>query len=661
MLADIASERPLAAAQTFPLVAAQPGIWMAEQLAAASNAYVVAQYVELNGRLDVACFSAAVRLGLAEADLVHARFVETEEGPAQLVPNNVQAVDLPEPELVDLTGEADPAGAARRLMRDDLERPRTLAGEAPLYRHMLFRLSAEGSAPGGAERWFWFQRYHHLSVDGYGFTAIARRVSEIYTALRRGLAPSPSPFVSFAEVVKEYAAYDGSPAQAADRRFWAEHARDLPQAVTLSSRRAPADRKFSLPLRERIALDAQTTALLSAHATAGRVSVGVMAMAAVAVYLRRMTGAARLSVGAHFMRRMGSVALHAIGPVVNVLPLQIAIDADMCFLDVAAALGRELDMVRRRQRYEAELLRRDLGFLASGRALHGPLLNFKMFDYRLDFAGVEGITHQLASGPVEDIEFDLYLAERELIVDLVANGARYGQRELELHAARLARFARRLAESPQTPIGEIALLTESETALIAAANDTRRVIPPLSVCDLLHAQAERTPDALALIDRRHRLAYREMRGQVARLARALAAAGVARGDRVAVALPRSVHLSLALMAALEAGAAYLPLDTSYPDERLAYMVEDAAPRLIVTNSVLRGRFETMAPVLIFDALAVIEADALACARRVAVARRRGLCHLHVRLDGTAEGRRRSAWGGGQSPALAAARISPHQR
>ncbi|WP_400771092.1 amino acid adenylation domain-containing protein [Methylosinus sporium] len=609
MLADIAPERPLAAAQTLPLVAAQPGIWMAEQLATASNAYVVAQYVELNGRLDVGCFNAAVRLGLAEADLVHARFVETEEGPAQLVPNNVQAVDLPEPELIDLTGEADRAGAARRLMRDDLETPLTLAGEAPLYRHMLFRLGAEGAAPGGAERWFWFQRYHHLSVDGYGFTAIARRVSEIYTALRRGLEPSPSPFVSFAEVVKEYAAYDASPAKAADRRFWVEHARDLPQAVTLSSRRAPADGKFTLPLRKRIVLDARTTALLSAHATVGRGSVGVIAMAAVAVYLRRMTGATRLSVGAHFMRRMGSTALHAIGPVVNVLPLQIAIDADMCFLDIAAALGRELDMVRRRQRYEAELLRRDLGFLASGRALHGPLLNFKMFDYRLDFAGVEGITHQLASGPVEDIEFDLYLAERELIVDLVANGARYDERELELHAARLARFARRLAESPQTAIGEIALMTESETALIAEANDTRRATPAVSVCDLLDAQAERTPDAPALIDRRHALAYREMRAQVARLALALAAAGVVRGDRVAVALPRSVHLSLALMAALEAGAAYLPLDTSYPDARLAYLVEDAAPRLIITNSALRGRFETMAPLLIFDALAIIETDA----------------------------------------------------
>lgn len=604
MLLDIAPERPLAATQTLPLVAAQPGIWMAEQLSGSSNAYFVAQYVELNGRLDVELFGAAVRLGLAEADLVHARFVETDDGPAQIVPRDVQALDLPAPELVDLTGEVDPAGAARRLMRADLESPLARADEAPLYRHMLFRLCADD----GGERWFWFQRYHHLSVDGYGFTAIARRVSEIYTALRRGLAPPPSPFVSFSEVVEEYAAYDGSPAQAADRRFWTEHARDLPPPVSLSIRRAPAKKRFTLPLRERVVIDAQTTALLSARANAARLSIGVMAMAAVAVYLRRMSGAARLSVGAHFMRRMGSVALHAIGPVVNVLPLQIAIDADMSFIDVAIALGRELDVARRHQRYEAEQLRRDLGFLGSGRPLYGPLLNFKMFDYRLDFAGVEGITHQLASGPVEDIEFDLYLAERELIVDIVANRDFYRSEELDLHAERLSRLARRLAERPEAAVDAIPLVTEREQALIAAANDTRRAIAPVTLCDLLDAQAERTPDAPALADDRSALTYREARLQVARLARELAAAGVGRGDRVAVALPRSVHLSLALMAALRAGAAYLPLDTSYPDERLAFMIEDAAPRLVVTNSALRGRFESMAPVLIFDEISTAEAD-----------------------------------------------------
>jgi hypothetical protein len=103
----------------------------------------------------------------------------------------VRAVDLPEPELVDLRSESDPVGVALRFMRADLEAPMSIAKGARLYRHILFR---PGAAAGeGVERWFWFQRYHHLSVDGFGFTAIARRVSEIYSELRRGLARSPSP------------------------------------------------------------------------------------------------------------------------------------------------------------------------------------------------------------------------------------------------------------------------------------------------------------------------------------------------------------------------------------------------------------------------------------------------------------------------------------
>ena len=99
------------------------------------------------------------------------------------------------------------------------------------------------------------------------------------------------------------------------------------------------------------------------------------------------------------------------------------------------------------------------------------------------------------------------------------------------------------------------------------------------------------------------LTYREVRRQVSRLAQMLADAGAVAADHVAVALPRSVHLSLAIMAVLETAPHTCPLDINYPDERLAYMVEDAAPRLIITSENLRSRFESMGPVLIFDALA----------------------------------------------------------
>ena len=216
-----------------------------------------------------------------------------------------------------------------------------------------------------------------------------------------------------------------------------------------------------------------------------RVSGVEVAMAAVFAYLHRMSGATRLTVGMPFMRRMGSIALFAAGPVVNVLPVQLSIDPSMLLSEAATALALELRAVRRRQRYEAEQLRRDLGLVGSDRSLYGPMLNLKMFDYRLDFDGVAGVTHQLASGPVEDIEVDLYVDDGRLTIDLVANCDRYDKQDLELHAKRLACLVERLAEDPELAIGAAPLLTEGERALIAAANDTAKDVPRLTLCDML--------------------------------------------------------------------------------------------------------------------------------------------------------------------------------
>ncbi|MGD9544280.1 MAG: amino acid adenylation domain-containing protein [Methylocystis sp.] len=584
-----------------PLTAAQPGIWMGDQVSSTRNAFIVAQYVELNGQVDVELFRQAIRIGLAEADTVHARFVEKDGRLSQIIPERRNAADLPEPDVVDLSGEPDPDAAALEFMRADLSSFLPVDGDVSLYRHILIRL---GETSDG-ERWFWHQRYHHLMVDGFSFTAIARRIAEVYTALRRRKPIGDSPFVSFAEVVEEYQSYEGSKAQETDRLFWLDHAHDLPAPIALSQPSAKISQAadLSLPLRRRVSFPSRVMAAFEAQGAAVRVAGVEMAMAAVFAYLHRMSGAARLTVGMPFMRRMGSIALFAVGPVVNVLPIQLSLDPSMSLAQTARALASELKTVRRRQRYEAEQLRRDLGLVGSDRALYGPMLNLKMFDYRLDFDGVVGVTHQLASGPVEDMEIDLYVDEDRLTIDLVANCDRYQQDELELHAKRLAGLVERFAEDPDLAIAAAPLLTEDERALIAAANATAKEVPRLTLRDMLAAQAAKTPDATALVDRDRRLTYREVRRNVSRLAQMLADARVTAGDHVAIALPRTVHLSLAIMAVLETGAAYLPLDINYPDERLAYMVEDAAPRLIVTSATLRSRFEEMGPVLIFDDLA----------------------------------------------------------
>ncbi|WP_323156609.1 AMP-binding protein, partial [Pseudomonas oryzihabitans] len=121
-------------------------------------------------------------------------------------------------------------------------------------------------------------------------------------------------------------------------------------------------------------------------------------------------------------------------------------------------------------------------------------------------------------------------------------------------------------------------------------NATERPLPVATLATLLADQAARTPLAPALADLQYAFSYAETRQQVLALAQRLSAAGVGRGDIVAVALPRSVFLSLALLATVELGAAYLPLDSGYPDERLQLMLDDARPRVLVTDASQRGRF-----------------------------------------------------------------------
>lgn len=585
-----------AAADELPLVAAQPGIWVADQLSPHGNAYAVAHYIELQGAVDKERLLAAIGQGLSEVDTLRLRFSERDGVPVQIYD---PALALIEPEFVDLAASPDAPAAARALMEIDLSGDLRASSGKPLYRHVLMRLADD--------RWYWYQRYHHMLVDGFSFTAIARRIAAIYSHLCRGDALPPAPFTPFSEVVAEYQAYQVSPAWQRDADFWLTKARQLPPAATISPQ--PLAGAVPTPRIHRLDLQCDKTAFaaLAAAGQAQHLTAADMAVALLAVWVSRLSGQPSFSAGFIFMRRTGSAALCAAGPVINVLPMAMHLEPQASLGEAAASISRELKSVRRHQRYDAEQVQRDLGHVGDAEPLYGTVFNFKMFDYQLDFNGIEGVTHDLASGPVRDLEIALFIGQDgALKVELLASADRYSRQELAAHLQRLPLLLSQFAARPALPIGEADLLTAQDHALLARVNDTACPLPAETLSSLLAQQAQKTPDAPALADPLLQLSYREVREQVRALARQLVAQGVRPGDIVAVALPRSVYLSLALMAIVETGAAYLPLDTGYPDERLSMMLEDASPRLIVTDQRQQARFAGKGEMLIYAALLPVD-------------------------------------------------------
>ena len=561
-----------------PLVAAQPGIWMAERLSTLPGAWSVAHYVELRGALDPALLGKAIVAGLQQADTLSLRFEEEEGEVWQWV-----AADrtFGEPSIIDLRTAPDPHRAATERMQADLAQDLRVDGGNPLVCHQLLRV--------GDDRWYWYQRYHHLLVDGFSFPAITRQIAAIYRAWQRGEATPESPFTPFAEVVDEYQRYAGSEAWQRDKAFWQAQRQALPAPASLSAAPLGGRAAGSDIWRMKLEMNADAFRRLAGHAP--QCQPADLALALTTLWLGRLCNRMDYAAGFIFMRRMGSAALTSTGPVLNVLPLAVHIDAQETLADLAMRLAAQLKKMRRHQRYDAEQIVRDSGKAAGDEPLFGPVLNVKVFDYQLDIDGVQALTHTLATGPVNDLELALFPDETGgLSLEILANKARYDEAELRRHMARLTALLAQFAADPTLRCGEAEMLSADELARLAAVNDTAVPLPATTLSALVADQARKTPDAPALADAHWQFSYREMRQQVVALAQLLRQRGVKPGDSVAVALPRSVFLTLALHGIVEAGAAWLPLDTGYPDDRLRMMLEDARPSLLITSADQLARF-----------------------------------------------------------------------
>ncbi|MGH3575178.1 MAG: non-ribosomal peptide synthetase, partial [Pseudonocardiaceae bacterium] len=187
---------------------------------------------------------------------------------------------------------------------------------------------------------------------------------------------------------------------------------------------------------------------------------------------------------------------------------------------------------------------------------------------------------------VETTNYPLLVAVtpgRRLSLELGYDPALFDLATVEALTARLARVLDLLIENPTLPVGRIDIITDDERAcLLTTWNDTDRAVEPATLPALLQAQVVRTPNAVAVVCGSDELSYRQLDERANRLAWLLIERGVGPEQFVGLALPRSVELVVALVAVWKAGAGYLPIDPTYPVERIEFMLTDARPALVLT-------------------------------------------------------------------------------
>jgi amino acid adenylation domain-containing protein len=602
--------RELPAGAPVPLSFAQERLWFLDQLAPGLAVYNVPLAVRLTGRLDRRALARALRGVVRRHETLRTRFGEADGRPVHwIAAPDAAAAPLP---LVDLralrtsaAAAAKPAGAvvpqpaaveaaspaasaARQLAGAEAARPFDLR-QGPLLRARLVRLDVEEH--------LLLLTLHHIVSDGWSLGVLVREVARLYAG-----EALPEPAVQYADYALWLRQWLQDEALQEQLGYWRAQLAGLPALELPADRRRPAvpsHRGARLPL----ALPPPLARALRQLSRGAGVTLFMTLLAGFQVVLARIAGQDDVAVGTAVANRRRRELEELIGFFVNTLVLRTDLGGGASF--------REL-LVRVREVALAAYGHQDLPFerlveeLRPERdAARPPLAQvfFVLQNAPLPDVHLPGL--QLEALPVDSgtAKFDLSLVlsedgegiagMMELSLDLFepATVARWGGHLLRLLAAAAADPDRRIAELPLLDAAERRQVIEEWNRTAADWG------PPRPVHELFEAQVERTPAAAAVVSGDLVLTYAGLNRRANRLAHQLRALGVGPEARVGLCLERGPELIAAVLAVLKAGGAYVPLDPDYPAERLALMIEDAAPRVVLAAERHRA-LAAPAPVLV---------------------------------------------------------------
>ncbi|MEU8652064.1 amino acid adenylation domain-containing protein [Streptomyces sp. NPDC048737] len=578
-------------AEVWPVTPTQSGILFHSMLADSPfDPYLVQLAFHLSGEADPERMRRAGQALLERHAGLRAAFVDLADGDVvQVVP--ARGVTLPW-RYLDLSGcgEAERTEALERFLAED-RATRFDADTPPLMRLALVVLE-----PGRAEL---VMTVHHVLADGWSTPVLMRDLLLLYASHGDGAGlPGTRSY-------GEFLAWRARQDQDEAARAWAAELDGVEEPTLLAPGATGGDGLDQIE----VALPPEVSDELDRRACEWGVTVNTLVQSAWALLLGQLTGRQDLVFGATVSGRPPAVTgvESMVGMFINTLPVRVEYAPGDTLAEVVTRLQRRQAALLEHHHHSLTQIQRSTGL----QTLFDTLVVFE--SYPVDEEGI-GAAAEAADGitftgmrPSNGTHYPLALmaaAEPHLQFLLQYAPGVFGRDTVEAYAARFVRVLEQLAATPDLRVAQLDVLEPAERdRLLVEFNDTAVPTPDVTITALVEAQAARTPDEAAVVAGGESLTYREVTSRADRLARELTGRGVDPESVVAVSLPRSADLVVALLAVLKAGGAYLPVDPRYPGHRLAAIFEEARPCLVLTDSATVGVLpEHDAPDVLLDAL-----------------------------------------------------------
>src|ERR1039457_2272486 len=595
--------RPIPHGNLLPLAWVQRGLWFMHRLEGPSPTYNIPDVERLSGPLDKEALRAALNDIVRRHEALRTLFVEQDGEPYQRILDADAVGDRLE--IVPVTEEELPA-AVESAVRYSFD----LASEPP-FRWSLFEL--------GPTDFVLAIVIHHIASDGWSMAPLCQEMAIAYKARLQGGEPNWEPLpVQYGDYTlwqREVLGREDDPGSVISRQlaYWRETLAGLPEELRLPADRPRPAVSTWLGSTVAVVVPAPVHQGLAAVARKDNATIFMVIQASLAALLTRLGAGTDIPFGTPMAGRTDVALDNLIGNFVNTVVMRNDTSGDPRFHELIKRVRAVNLGVYENQDVPFERVVEHLNPVRS--ASRHPLFQVMVaLENYIDIgeAGLTGTTATELESEIGRAMFDYHIHLTELrqrdgdpggmLIGIEYADDLFDRATAEALGRQLVRMLNAVARDPDLRISEVDLLDDGERdQLLAGWNQTAHVLTAATLPRLFEAQAARSPDATAVIDGASRLSYAELNTRANKLAHYLVSQYAAAAEQiVAVALPRSADLVVALLGILKSGAAFLPVDPDYPAERIATMLATARPACLITATTQPAATTTAVPCLLID-------------------------------------------------------------
>ncbi|RIU88361.1 non-ribosomal peptide synthetase [Oceanobacillus picturae] len=545
----------------------QKRIWYIDKVNLNSPLHNIGGCLKIYESIDVERMKETLNIIVKENEGLRLRFTEKDRQPVQYV----HEFEKEKIDFIDFSNYEIPRAEQQKWSESLFKRNFELE-DSKLYYFAIYKISENEYGV--------LLSIHHIISDGWSISLIQKQICEIYRKLTKNenIYLDESNYVDFMEDEKEYLNSDRF---IKNKNFWNGKFNSVDEEFLYKTSNSLEGKRKSFNI------DSDLSRAIKRFAEEKKCSLNTFFIAILLIYINKTTYKKDLVIGTPVFNRAGKKQKDIVGMFTSTVPFRFTLDTELHIEKLIKLINRELKLCFLNQKYPYDLLIKDLELSKKGYdSLFKMSVNYYNSKYVKDIDGLDVEVEEYFSGN-QSYSFQLTVKEWEdnnITLNFDYKTSEYREHEIQVMHHSMINIIKEILTKENIVVKDIKLLSEEETNhKIYKLNGSKSNYPNKTVCELFEEQAIKTPDKVALEYKEERLTFRELNDKSNQLANYLSENGVKKESIVGVMASHSIELVVGILGVLKAGGAYLPIDPSYPIERINYMLQDSESLMLLTN------------------------------------------------------------------------------